>query len=677
MSSPFSCLPNEVLVLILRRLSPADINNLFAIGSIAQRLKQFIRLIKDSSQTRYFHNVPSELDYKISGNIAIPSIGLLQLFEISDICLFMDKMTHVQNEVSKVVVFLNQDFAIDIFGNGDYDSEYRAQKMYARVLREYACRGPKLFDQLCFSAFEFFEEIGLVFDPATFHIPKVKKLILSDCENINDSVMFDCKELEHLDISGPGFNSFSKSLNFEFLKALELSDVGDINLHRVLFKHLEHFTIKNRPRPYSSSPSNSVVKISWCIFPKMRHIVFEASNKLEIDKLATLNLLTMKINSDEQLVFKNTKLPKVEYIELTSKKFPIIENVDSQSLKHVYLDINDAGSSSADHGFFKQSPSLWVNKYPIEFLQNIGSNASFEYFGTVLREEDKAKLGAMSPLNAKCIELKLIGDQFESIPKLKAPLLKSLKVNCSALKTLDNMKIDYPNLEELSLKCSGIPLNIIGWIHPNLKRLQIDATNQPLQFIGSLENLEAFTVTRDWESLRSDPDEIRVSIDISAPKLITYVMDRVKLRFLNVLNFPNLQLLSIDKVDNLIGGDLKSLIRLDLIGSNMNLLKLRAPNLEVLELFNTRIKTRKLDSGLGLSPQAKRERFGSDYNPELEKIETFPNLYTETYLDKISENIPLKEDEGDGSHFETYVSNGKFKKRDFSNPSYSDDENLM
>ncbi|CCH40791.1 Internalin-I [Wickerhamomyces ciferrii] len=656
----FSCLPDEVLVQILKRLSPADINNLFSIKIISQELQRFVRLVKDSPETRYFHNVPSELYYQISGNVAIPNIGMLQLYEISDTTVFLEKIKQVKGQVSKVVVIVFDSYDIYLAQNGDNDARYRIQVTYVRVVKELG-----LFDQLCISEIDFFDAMEITFDPATFHIPDVKKLTFWDCAIENELVTFDCKELEHLKIDGFDINSHtgyihSKSFHFEFLKTLKLLDAGDISLHNISFKQLEHMTISNDGQ--SNSLLMLTIEISDCNFPKLRHLILQSSDNVEINRLRVFNLLTMKIHSDRKISLLNTKLPKVEYIELSSSKFnPIFQNVVTEKLKHLYLDTYRAPAKNG-YNFYIQSPSLWINLSAYNILEKLGSDANFEYLGISLKPVQAEKLKNMSPLKVKSMELKLIW-RFESIPKLNVPSLKSLKISYSRLKSLDDLKINYPNLEELILGSSDKSTDIIKFDHPNLKRLQINVTKKPMELIGSFENLESFTVTGD----NLNRNKMEVDIDISAPKLITYALDNIRIKFLDVSDFPNLQVLSIHKIDNnLVSGDLKSLLKLKITQSNMDSLKLRAPNLRISELSNTMIKIQELDSGFGfgLSSQAKRELFGSDYNPELEKIEDFPDLYTTTYLDKISGSIPLKEvdEDEDGCLYENYVSDGKFKR---------------
>ncbi|CCH40788.1 Internalin-I [Wickerhamomyces ciferrii] len=670
--SPFSIFPNEVLAILLKNLSPMDINNLLAIDPIAKKLHQFIVLFKDTEMTKFFNNVPSELCYEIGEktdlleDIKIPRIGLVQLFEITNLNKFREDVSFREmNEKTTKILVLVKDYVQDQYFNS-FELGHPDYYALFSLMSDQRSIGSRFFNQVCVIHLKSFMLHRLVLDPSSFHMPNIQKLEIDNCFTANSKVKFDFKFLQNLLISGK-YSSISESIDFQNIKTLEFVEVGDISLTKLAFNNLESLRINSiydpDPDPDVSDEPEPVIKISWCMFPKLRYVDFDVQGEIDINRLVSSNLSSMIIKT-YRLFFRDSKMKKVQYIELTSNRFPIFKNVEAESLKHIYINVDEISETSTDYEFFKQSPSLWVDRHPIHFLSNLGTFDNFEYFGAKLKYEDRSSLVGMKASNFRTAELTLPGWHFKFIPKLNAPFLKSLKVNINTLKTLDNMRFDYPNLEDLSLNFFNSHVRINGWVYPNLKNLQIDLTNKPMDFIGFLPNLETFCVTRHPNLEEMEDFDPHISINLTAPELVTYVLNEVQIDSLNLMNFPKLRTISAKSATNIIGGDLNSLQKLDVLDSEVQLLKLRAPNLECINASHTSFKSYQLDSGLNLPLETKRGRFGLAYNPNLPKVKDNVDPYMKTHLDKICGSVLLMEDYIDNhSEYKTYAFNGTLRKQ--------------
>ncbi|CCH40787.1 hypothetical protein BN7_321 [Wickerhamomyces ciferrii] len=671
MGFPLFDLPDELIVQVLCQLSPWDINRVFDIPEMAQRFKKFVRLVTQADPI-IFSNIPveSQLRFDPKKDDELPTGGLLRLFEVVDFHPFIKKISKkIDDDVPKMLVVHDDPYLRILAADFDQNDDAISNHAFEKLVENHSKQNPRLFKQLFFTTVLRLDEVNLELDPSSLYFPNLHHALFDSCTSADESRKFYFPKLVTLDYNGIGYKSFSKSLNFNSLTEIFLSNIDDkVHFANITFPNLTSLTVLNK----NSRSIHHSAYIKNCKFPELKFFEVDTSGVIVIDRSEFPGLHTIRFKTLLEIILLEFELPELQYIELESKTF-LVQNVQNfPKLKHLYLDVENF-EAPQNKEFFQSVSSIWVNNHFLKFLKFLGDTNHIRYFGARVYEKDIPLIPEMDELNVKTAELILMGEELNKIPKLNTPKLKFLKVTTFALEKLDNLEIDYPNIEDLTLICNDTKLGSENFNHPNLKSLKLDITTQPLDFNGSFDNLETIFIHRDNKAKNLQHIEEPVTINLKAPNLLSLVFDYLEIDTLTLLDFPKLQKLTVSSMKNLIAPNLISLIDLEIIGSDMELLKLRAPNLETFDPFNTMVHTLEMDTGFGLSSELKREKFGSDYKPELEDIIDYAPWYIDSHLEKIIEDLPYYEKYSEIQP-ELFEFEGKIRQIDLQSESLNNDE---
>ncbi|CCH43298.1 Toll-like receptor 2 [Wickerhamomyces ciferrii] len=632
-------LPDEVFIKILQDVSPTDINNLYTIKEVSDRLRDFVTLTKDSENVKFFTNVPKQSHVMIDYNDSdCARAGLLELFEISDIVKFYDNRHLYEDNEFRILVITDDmsEMRESLFGSKPPNKPMIMDKL-VKMSGE---RKNKLFKVL---AYPDFNDVLIIkkkaLYPNRFHLPDTKALVFKDCANNNESLKFWDRDFDGLSFVGESSSSLIKSFDLRTALAdLKLENVSiDFELNdKVLSPTLKLLKV--------ISKNDVIIDGNNLEFNDLRFLEIKSEENIIINNLNSTTLFHASIiSTNGSITFQDAKLPKLQYIEIQSKTFPVITNVSCPELKHIHTGINDIDSSN-DFSFFKKVTSLSITKKPVSFLQFIDTD-TLKFLKVKFAHRSQHQLCRFSFQRLEALDIYLSG-YFESIPGLKAPSLKSLKVKAEKLVDMGEVThYLYPQLEELTLDLVyQVEFSISDFSHDSLKRLQINTGKGPLELTeAEFKNLELLVINNP----EGDHNPTSLEFDIAAPNLIHLELNYVEIDTLILEDFQKLKYLRITDVQNLVGRNLDSLIKLDSICDGLKSFVVRAPNLRFCD-SQPYLENEDEDGefefihGLRLTSEQKKDKFKDKYNPSLEKepeISPYEEYSGLTYFAKLGESF--------------------------------------
>ncbi|CCH43299.1 hypothetical protein BN7_2847 [Wickerhamomyces ciferrii] len=630
-------LPDEVFIKILQNVSPTDINNLYAIKEVSDKLQDFVTLTKDSEEIKFFTNVPKKSHVMIDYNYFDHArTGLLELFEISDIVKFYDnRHVYEDNELRMLVITGNMPLTSP-FG---FMEQERKSAIFDKLIELSGKRENNLFKVLGYTGTAdviTFNQKSLY--PNRIHIPGAKALVFTNCTSTDESLKAWAKDFDGLHFIGESSRSIIKS--FDLRTALADLRIERVNIDFELNDKLLSPTLK---RIKVISDRDVVIDGNNLEFNDLRFLEIKSEENIIIKNLNSTTLFHASlISTYGSITFQNAELPKLQYVEIQSETFPVISNVNCPELKHIHTGINDIDSSN-DFSFFQKATSLSIaTNQPVSFLRFINTD-TLKFLKVNFVDDTQHELYSMSFQNLEGLDIYLSEYFDEFVPTLNAPSLKSLKIKAEKLHEFGGIEEDsYPQLEELTLDLVHRQVFYMeDFYHHKLKRLQITGRGFLRVLYVWFKNLELLVINNS----DGDFDFTRLELDVNAPNLIHLELNYVQVESLTLEDFRKLKYLRITDVRNLVGRNLDSLIKLDSICDGLKSFVVRAPNLR---FCNSQPYLEDEDGefefihGLRLTSEQKKDKFKDKYNPSLEKepkISPYEEYIGKTYFIKLGESF--------------------------------------
>ncbi|CCH42443.1 hypothetical protein BN7_1988 [Wickerhamomyces ciferrii] len=591
------CLPDELLVKVILHLSPDDINNLYAFHPIANRLKNFITLTKDTHDTKFFFNIPSESHIYWDDNKTLQNHEMIKLFEISYIENYTGSISHTyQNVFAKFIVFVGDSHDIE-----DY--------MYEETndLLEMHPINPKNFNYLLFDTISDVLSLGGINDiirsPGNYHFKKVQNVNIFDMKIINQDEKIKFERIGDLTINSvslppmPIINIFNfdqyivaKCFIYIEVEALDFSFYKFTNI-KLLTIRLEDYEVYPEDDPlYHLSMKN-------CNFSQLQVLEIKASHGVIQDcEFPHLKLLKIEQSLEfdhRRFEFKNVKFPELIYFEWDSEeKSPIIQqDVELPKLRLLELRVGSrfnpvidllgehlmdyyTGRNPRFHDVYETDycycdvvgkMNLIKQKFPeglyviLAVLKAIESKKLDQL--TFIAIEVNYLLDSKDLSNFTFKKLKkaevIISEDLKSMVKMfEAPLLEQLVLKYKRGDIFDSELIEhFKNLKELVLMYdTDEDIEIQAEKLPNqIEKLLIKS--RPfckISITGEFKNLKSLRIEKHNKSAKSqmntshhpEADPNVITLNLSAPKLIEIKLSGVGFNLLKLHNCPLLEIIT-------------------------------------------------------------------------------------------------------------------------------------
>lgn len=631
MSLTFIDLPSEIILRILLLLDPQDLNNLFAIRHVRERLQQFIRLIKDQPTNQYFNNVPLSSQYLLNSQNNIPSMGLLELFEITDFKEYSEKLLNVDDQIPKIITVLDKFESMNYEVIGLLPSE----EAYSRTITRYVQKQGLLNSGFRYLTFTNLTNLALEevkVDPASISLPSLKAIHFVRCTSADERSFFNFPNLEYLQVTGM-VKSLDRSFDYsQYPINLELYQAKGWYRTNTEFAKLRKLTIR-------SFQHDTLATVEDCSFPQLRDASFNQTKFLLLKEINAPQLIRLSISStSDPVTLENIHAPRIIHMDITTTVLPIVRNLYIPNLEYVYAEIQNVESDNIEnYELFEKSPGLILREHPLRLLEKINTR-NIKYLCLDLEEEDLEIFDLGYP-SLEGIEISL-SDSYTRLPHLHAPNLKQLAiVDCPGLETLSNLPTDFSSIEELRLDLYEGDLELESLTFPNLKALEIITEGETMRIENcEFPQLERLSITGTMFSTPS-------TIEFEAPKLLDYKLINVDLEEVFICRFPDLQRLSVHRVQHLHLKDLDKLVYLNLSYSILKTFDCRdgLPNLRYFEAVQSNATEFGIKTGLHLTDTELQEQFGSRYDKTLDSVplQEFEGLSSclDTFYQKLSEEL--------------------------------------
>ncbi|CCH44593.1 hypothetical protein BN7_4160 [Wickerhamomyces ciferrii] len=610
---PFLDLPDEIIVKILCHLDPSDINNLYEFASIRNRFQQFISLTIDDENSINFPNIPIESKIIINKDSNINCAGLLEFFEVNNFTDFNKKFSQIKDQVPKFCIINDP---IKWLHLSPFEFQYKRGDdlvLFNQLINE-ASKNSSAIKYLSFINLTKIVIENINIDPS-IHLPNLESTIITNCKSSNESIKFKWNKLKDLSITGPNFaESLHKSIDYNLYPIrLYLTNIGHLRFTNLIFTNLRFILITSDPS-IEGFQLNDIITIDNCVFPNLKELNIGVQNGVILENVTLPNLLKLSIKcTSGQIILNNVISNNLEVVEITTSVMPLIQKFQCLSLQLIYFDI-EIFREDADFNFLTNIPNLIIKNHVSQILSKINLEC-LKFLGLDLIQPNDLAINSMEFPQLEYADLSL-DFNYDKIPLINAPNLKQLNIADSpGLNTLNNIPIDYPQLEELILEMVQLPLKVKDITFPNLISFEINMEGDLLEFINcDFPKLKSFFAIG---SMFETPS----SIMINAENLVEMKLENLDMEELILPNNPKLQHLSANRVESLYTQDLDSLICLDLSYNLMKDLNIKsAPNLKNFESIQSNAQEFKFESGLNLSSDEKFIKFGSRYNPVLESI---------------------------------------------------------
>ncbi|CCH43380.1 hypothetical protein BN7_2928 [Wickerhamomyces ciferrii] len=303
-------LPEVVLVEVLLNLSPYDINNLYSIESVSNRLVHLISLTKDKDELTVFNNVPEESHILLPNDFEEyhgPS-RLIQLFEFYDAKSYTEKISRLNDSTPKFIVF-----------NGNFGKSFRA-------INDHYSKDPKssfhyiMFESVQVRYFDISIKKVVICYPGLFHFPQISYIAVDEgveIKSVNKSrkVSFDFEANDvYIDFCLYDYPQTDDDYS-------QLSDSNyDLDFERD--NYMNHNLINDETAQYSlklfNQRFNNVTSISIDLSMWSRNIKnFNPHESFNITSCEFPNLkkLTIRIATGHGII-KDTSFPKLESLSI-------------------------------------------------------------------------------------------------------------------------------------------------------------------------------------------------------------------------------------------------------------------------------------------------------------------------------------------------------------------------
>lgn len=551
----FLDLPNEILPSILNQITNKDVDTLFAIKSLRNKMSQLFCLITDIHPSTHFPNIPNAK--KLDEFVKLPSThfglsGFLSIIlEVNDVGRHVFTIHRLSKKVdTRISVF---DFKVfDSLSNFNRDDSRINLISFENV------RGLKLSNE--------------AFDPSVFCFPKLKTFKLDNCGLFGHNSKFLIPKVEELEIEG-AFSTINSSIDYinSNLHNLLLTEIEDTGY----WENVENYSIKN----IIINKSPGLVIYRNLIF----HSLTELSIDADIREFSNIYCPKLKKLRLEQFMHAtisifNVNLPCLETLELWIAKIDEFHDISMPKINSASImlsnePIPDNQSSIIDLSCFKGLEKIQLC-FALEILKFINALKHLEIRGPLINP----LLYELEFNHLNHFEMYFNNTSTE-LPIIKAPNLKSLQLSrCMNIRELRSSKLfPYPNLESFSIQYSAIS-KIDSLNLPKLKEFKYIASAwHPLEIKNSeFPLLKSFHAT---------------NLDILSDKKSMFDFIAPSLEVLFISNF---------NVDNYLisNSNFPKLINLSLIGGFQDLTLDNCENLEILDISKNQFKNLIISDGL-------------------------------------------------------------------------------